>query len=445
MQSPSPLLVRLHWGTVALGLLAGVTPAMSTAQEAASGPAPVSVTLEEAISRGLEHAPQVAQAAGATRNAAAAERSALGAYLPSLSANAGGTLGSSNRFNPQTATPVTGSSTSLNAGLSASWEVFSGGRRGAEQAAARAQAGAAESGLTQQRADTSLQVETAFYEEQRAEELLAVARARLERAQQGVEAAERRAKVGSATRSDVLRAQLELNTAREALRQAQTQHVTAGFALGRLIGVDGPADARLEGPISPTPLAVSDEELLASLAHDAPTVRAAEANAQAAQASVGAARAQYLPSLRLSAGYSWYNQQLPLANTRGAWSTGLNLSVPIFDGFARDEAVVRAQTEHTVVTAQLEDTRRALRSEAAKALAELKLQQERIGFTEQAVSVAQEDLRVQQERYRLGVSTMLDLLTSQENLVDAERSLVTARFDYQLARARLEALAGRRL
>ena len=52
---------------------------------------------------------------------------------------------------------------------------------------------------------------------------------------------------------------------------------------------------------------------------------------------------------------------------------------------------------------------------------------------------------MQEERYRLGVTTMLDLLTSQERLVQAENDLVSSRFDYQLARASLEALVGRTL
>jgi len=54
-------------------------------------------------------------------------------------------------------------------------------------------------------------------------------------------------------------------------------------------------------------------------------------------------------------------------------------------------------------------------------------------------------MRVQQERYRVGASTILDLLTSQANLTQAETDLVQARFDYLIARAQLEALVGRTL
>ena len=58
---------------------------------------------------------------------------------------------------------------------------------------------------------------------------------------------------------------------------------------------------------------------------------------------------------------------------------------------------------------------------------------------------AQEDLRVQQERYRLGAATIVDVLTSQEALNQAEVDAVTARFDYVRARAQISALIGRTL
>jgi outer membrane protein TolC len=106
---------------------------------------------------------------------------------------------------------------------------------------------------------------------------------------------------------------------------------------------------------------------------------------------------------------------------------------------------VRARTQESVSQSQLADTRRAVRSGVGQSLSQLRLTSERINFAKQSVEVAQEDLKVQTERYRLGATTILELLTSQESLVQAQINLVAARFDYQIARAELEALAGRRL
>ena len=61
------------------------------------------------------------------------------------------------------------------------------------------------------------------------------------------------------------------------------------------------------------------------------------------------------------------------------------------------------------------------------------------------VEAAREDLRVNRERYSVGASTIVDVLTSQSSLVEAENTLIRARYDYQIARAQLEALLGRSL
>ncbi|MCP3137797.1 TolC family protein [Pyxidicoccus xibeiensis] len=404
-----------------------------------------SVSLEEAIARALKTNPQVAQAAGTVTTSEAAERSAFGAYLPTLSANASGSLASSERVDPETGAVSSGSSDTYSAGLSAGWDVFTGGQRSATRKQTRAQSNAAEAQLTAQQSTAVFDVERSFYEVLRAAGLEDVARSRIERAKQNAEAAERRLAVGSATRSDVLRAQLDLTTARESLLTAQTQRSTASLALGRLIGEDGPVDAKPVDDSALKPLALTEEALVTEIVARAPSVLAAEANLRANEAGVGVAKSNYLPTVQLSAGYDWFNQDLAVTGGRTSWSVRLGLSYPIFDGFLREERVVRARTAASVSQTQLADTRRSVQSGVGQSLGQLRLAEERITLAEQSVQVAREDLKVQEERYRLGATTILELLTSQENVVTAETNLVSSRFDYRIARAELSALAGRSL
>lgn len=446
-------LPRLSLPALLVGLLASIlTPSDSAAQEkapsdsAAQEQTPwVSMTLEEALSRAAKASPQLVQAQGAIRTTTAAERSAFGAYLPSLSASASGSVASSERLNPTTGTTVTGSSDSYSAGLSANWDVFTGFRRRSEKQRAQAESQSAQANLLGERFVVGFSVERSFFDALRAEELMTVAKARIERAQEGLGFAEKRLSVGSATRSDVLRAQLELNTARESLLQLENQRLTAGLSLGRLVGVDGPVDPAPSGPLEPTPLKSSREEIVSSLVAQAPSVKTAEATVLASEAGIGTARSAYYPTVRLSAGYDWFNQDFEITGSRTSWSVRLGLSYPIFDGFQRDEGMVRAQTQAEVAQAQLTDTRRSVRAESERVVSQLELIRERLELNRQAVDVAQEDLRVQQERYRLGATTILELLTSQANLVAAQNTLVGLRFDYLLSRAELQSILGREL
>lgn len=402
------------------------------------------VTLEAARERAFASHPQVLRAAGAVESAAQAERLAFGAYLPSLTASAATGYASRERFNPQTNTTVSGGNAAFNAGVGLGWDVFTGGRRGAEERRAGAQRLSAEARLVADRSQLSLLVEQTFYGALRALELAAVNASRVGRAEEGVAAAERRLSAGTATRSDVLRAELELNTARQAVLQSRTDARIQAWALGRLVGAEEAAwpEATPTADL-PDPQPSALERDLAAWLAAAPQVESAEAARSVAEANVSAAKTRYWPAVRFSSGYDAFNQDLSTGGLRTGWSAQLGLSYPLFDGFAREAAVANAQIERRVAEAEAADARRRVRAEAARLQGIVALARERFALARQAVAVAEEDLRVQQDRYRLGFSTMLDLLTSQANLVEAENGLVNARFDHELAQAELSALAGR--
>jgi outer membrane protein len=416
-----------------------VAPAAVRAQE------PVALTLDEVIQRALQYSPQLAQAESSVQLAGTGERSALGAFLPNLNLSSGATLASTNRFDPNLGTTVTGSNDSYSAGLSSSVDLFTGGRRGAELTRARAQTDASAAALVEQRFTVTRNAKAAYFDVLRGADLIRSAEARLARAEQVLEAAERRAQVGSGTASDVLRAQLERTNSRQALLQAQNQKRNAMFGLGRLVGIEGPVDAADAPSLEVTELPLDRAELLELVLLQSPAVATAAANERAAAAGVSVARAQYLPSLSGSGGYSWFNEQASFNDVRGSWSLRLNMSFPVFNRFQREESVERSQVQSSLARLQLDDARRVARVNLERVLGSLETARQQIALAQEALAVAEEDMRIQQERYRLGVSTILDQVASQENVVRAEAELIAARYDYQLARTELEALVGREL
>ena len=404
------------------------------------------VTLQDAVELALRASPTMAQRQGAVTTSESAERtSGLGAWLPSLSFSSGGSLSSTNRFNPQTNTSVSGSADSYNARLSTSMDLFTGFRRGAQLDQARANTASAEASLVQQQFQVALTAKQTFFNVLRAEETIRSFQAALESAQQGLRAAEQRLQVGSATRSDSLRAQLQVMQARQSILSAQNSRRAAAYSLGALVGVDGPVFADPSTSAEPRPLAMSDEELVQMAISVSPAVLTAEMTVRANDAAITAARADYLPRLSASAGYTWNNDNLAIAGGRTSWNTGLSLSYTIFNGFTREDSNERARVNARVSRYQLDDAKRQARTNVSKAIDDLRLAEQQITIAREAVTVAQEDLRVQQTRYGLGASTILDQITSQAAVVSAELNLIGARYDYLVARAQLEALVGREL
>ena len=130
---------------------------------------------------------------------------------------------------------------------------------------------------------------------------------------------------------------------------------------------------------------------------------------------------------------------------RQGWLVEVGASLPLFNGFVREDSVTRATVSADEATSTAADTRRLSRSESVRLLGSLRVAEQDVGLTIEAVRVATEDLRVIAERYRAGIATILDLLTSQQSLIQAELDLVSARFTYQVSRATLAALLGREL
>jgi outer membrane protein TolC len=442
--------VRLRIGAAVL-VAALAAARAGRAQEPATAATPDSldygppIALDEAVQRAIAVSPDIVRDKGAVTSAQAAERSAVGSFLPSLSLSSRSILSSTERFNPATDTSVSGTSTSYTAGLSSTLDLYTGGRRAAQRKSARAEHDVAEASLLADRFNVALAAKQAFFEALRQEELERVARNRIQRGIEGLSAATTRLAVGSATLSDSLRAQFELTDARVALLQAQFDRQSATFALGRIVGFEGPAQPVAPVSLEPEPLPLSEEEIVELAVRAAPSVQQAEAQQRSGEAGVQAARSDYFPTISAGAGYDWFNDDLALDGGRTSWSGAIQLSYPLFDRFQREESVARARADAQTAAAIVPDTQRAARAEAERLLVALRLSEQRIELARENARVAGEDLRVQEERYRLASTTSLDRITSQVTVAQAEADLVAARYDYQLARAELEALIGREL
>ena len=423
---------------------AGLFAARVAAQQPAAGPQ--QVTLQEAVRRALQVQPAMVQAQGTVRNAQLSMLASNGEFLPSISTGGSWSRAGGTRFNSQTSQIVsTPTASSYSGSISASVDLFTGFRRLADRRASAATEHAADAGLVNERFQVTLLTKQAFYNAIATEELVRVAEAQVARARQELQISVDKLRAGSATRSDSLRSAVDLGNARLALLQAQANLATAQAPLGRQVGVDQPLRAV---PDSALPSVPDTTGLRGQVVESAPQVQQAEAQARAAGAQVAVSRAAYWPTLNYTASNSFSGFEAPWQGT-GAYTKGWNVRVSLnwtlFNGFARERLMTSASVARDLAEAQAADTRRGVGAQYTQQLAALLTAYAKLDITASNVAAATEDLRVQQERYRVGAATILDLLTSQASLTTAQTNLVQARFDYLIARAQLEALVGRQL
>lgn len=398
------------------------------------------VTLQEAVASALQTDP-AAVAASTTESTARAElRQARAAWLPSLFLNSAYANSSNQRFDQATGRLV---SENYTAQLAAGYDIFTGGRRLAQQRSAHAELGAAAARTRAQRFRTTLETQRNFYAAAAAAELTAAAEQRLARASQQLDFARTRLEIGTATRSDLLRAELEVGNAELALVDARSALRSARLELGRDMGVDDEVQPAAGVLPSAAPDLAPVEVLAARAERSAPDALAAQATVRAREAERFAAYTTYLPTLRLTGGYDWFSFEFP--PSQESWSLRLTASVPLFNGLQRETNVARARAAERLAEAQARDAAIGARIAAEDAAREIEAAERRVAIAQRAVELAREDLRVQEERYQLGNATILDLQTSQVALADVEVAWVRARQALATAVGQLEAVLGETL
>jgi outer membrane protein len=424
-----------------------LVPAAATAQITGVEDVARPVSLPDAVRMAQENSPQAALAQGTLRNARLASRAAVFAFAPNLNVSAALTWQKGQRIG-QTGSLIdfNGPSKSYTDGMSFSMELFDGGRRFYDLSAARAGVQAADAGTIATRFLIAQSVKEQYYNVLAAREAESAARAQVDEAAQQLRAAAARLQAGAAIRSDSLRSMVLVGNAQLALITAQTDLSNANASLTRLVGspelvtaADAPADEVLP------PL---DIARLREIVSNGPSVVQARSQLAAARAETRSARSSYLPTVNItySRNGNGFDSQYGFASQFAyASSFRFNVSLPVFNQLVREQNAVRASVAQTQAAVNLRDAELRVQQELTAAVGQLRSAQQRVTVQQASVSAAEEDLNIQRQRYDLSASSLLDVLESQSQLNQARTSLIEARFDLRMARARLESLLGREL
>jgi outer membrane protein len=138
--------------------------------------------------------------------------------------------------------------------------------------------------------------------------------------------------------------------------------------------------------------------------------------------------------------YGFNNNPYPYTRT-----ISLNLSYPLFNRFQRENNIAAQQINLENAQATLKDQQLGAQQNIITAIATMRNAEETMRVQQINVEASQEDLRVQQQRYNLGASVLLDVLNSESALVAARQQLIQARLNYRNARAQIESYIGKDL
>jgi outer membrane protein TolC len=270
---------------------------------------------------------------------------------------------------------------------------------------------------------------------------LVAARITEDEAATNLDAAEQRRAAGLATIADVLQGKTQRSQAKLA---AQTIEGSIGSLRGALATAMGlPANVEFEVGELPAQVPAVDfgatvDELITKALGQRPDLAAARASWQSAKAQVTATRGSWLPTLDLTgaASLNYYDPAIFVDHTN-TWSVGVLLHIPVFNGLRNKYEVAGAKEDERRAAASARSAEQAVIDQVWTSWYDVKTAAQRIETSKDLLESATQSEQVALGRYREGVGTLLDLLTSQTALAGARAQEIAARADWFVAAARL--------
>jgi len=493
-------------------------PSWTAAQDttrSASASQPVTLSLDEALRQARASSPAYRQTLNDASPARWGVRNAYGSLLPSVTASSDlGYTGSgeanlgSGFIQPTSAFITSGYSLGLR------WELS--GRALTAPARQKALQRATDEDITGAGVALTAEISTQYLNTLQAAAQVGVARQQVSRNQDFLTLAKARYRVGQATLLDVRQAEVLKGTSDVALLRAMLVENEAKLDLLRRMGVEPPVAIEqivLSDSFPVTPPDFQVDSLLALAERHNPVLRSLRARGHAAGLGVRAAKADFLPSLSMQAGWGGFTQQFTnenlllsqsLASAQGQaadcqfnnsvrsglslggevpncfaaaglvdgggalldpvaqeirnqnsvfpfhytgqpFQANLVLSLPIFTGFSRHLRLSEARAQQDDADEDVRARRLLVRSDVQARYLGLQTAFQAIAVQASSRDAARDQLRLAQDRYRLGAGTSLELSDAQNAVQRAEGDYINAVYDYHKAMAALEAAVGRSL
>jgi outer membrane protein TolC len=416
------------------------------------------LTLAGALERARERNPAHRKALNDLPVAAAAERRALGGFLPDLRLSMG-----FNAYSSRTVTgeddygqpialedPIEFSRSSSSQGLSMTIPIFAGGRRFAELSAARAETRVARAGVLAELARLDAEVARSYFTAVRYQRQAELEESLLESAAQHLEATRRLLAIAARDPLDLLGAEVEVARQERAVSDARAEATKAVLRLRELMGESGPESHVLADglPALFDPSVFDLEQLVAAAVAANPGLARLEARETAADRQVSVARSGRWPTVNFNAGYG---RSVGLAGTEALWelnprnsntSFGLSFSLPLFSQFQTSYQVAQARAGRDDAREDLRAARLLAEREVRAAVLDLQSAYEGAMLADRAASLAADRLEMARERYTLGTLSFTELRDVVDQGAAAEREALAARSRFAEALVALEERVG---
>jgi outer membrane protein TolC len=254
--------------------------------------------------------------------------------------------------------------------------------------------------------------------------------------------ATRRHEAGVAIAIDVLRSQVELKQRQQALVAETNQFEKDKLTLGRIIGLPIGQTFTVADPSPSVPLdAISIQDALAKAYEHRSDFQAAKAQVTAAEFSLRAAKAERYPTLQASGFYGAEGLRL-LTNSHGVFQATGSIQFNVFDGGRIKADILQNDIDLRNRRNDLENLRGQIDYEVRNALLDLKSASDQVDVAHSNVELANQTLKQSRDRFAAGVTNTVEVVQAQQSVADADENLISAQYQYNLAKVSLARALG---
>ena len=287
-----------------------------------------------------------------------------------------------------------------------------------------------------------LQVKEAYFGILIAQKYSAVCRDAVEQMRAHLETARGLYNAGTVPNIDLLRTEVQLANAEQALIKVENGVELAKSSFNTILGRDLNSPVEVVNVFEIIEQDYNLDRLLKKAKSNRPELDKMKYNIEMAKAGIGVAQSNYWPQVGLFGNYRYHKGDEPIIEWREDWMVGANVSVDIWNWGETKAQVGQAKTalrelEH--LQAQLKD---GIALEVKAALLNLKEAKKRIKVSEKAVIQAKESLSSAQIGYKNGRVDNVEVLAAQLALTESRTNHLEAIYNYILSQARLEKAIG---
>lgn len=404
------------------------------------------LTLDDAIGIALHKNSTFLKSASQIEGFESGVQAAYGNFLPTLDASARWQWTKSDiegfGFDPITGELVDLSEErrSYSIGLGTTWMLFDGLANFANLSKSQDELQSAESTLERLKQDIVFQTMSLYYEIVYTEQLLRVKEDNLKWNEKNLETIKERNRLGAATLADVYQQEVAKGNAELELIRTENDLQTSKKDLLFYLGIDVLEEYVFSDSLTSAEIQILNTNLLedykdiSELVEQALNQRldykSAMLNLQSAKSGVTIAESGHWPSLSATGDYFWSGNSLSEVDKNKNLQVGLGLNIPIFYGWSVSNRVQLAEVQSKISEIEVSDLERDIKRQIQTNYLNLQAAQKALLVSENNISAARENLKIEEEKYALGSGKLLDVLIVNSRYTTALTDLLNAQFAY---------------